>query len=569
MDAPSPAQVRAAVEKAKPGSDGRVLKVLFLDNEGESVGEYASTQLPENPWEDIKTSNLIEPPFPLAQLTFLAEMHPVHSSALEQKTADVCGKGWSWTAEDPDVADEDLRDELEDWFQGLAPDEFDMRELVQSIWLDVETTGWGLAEVARDPQGIAKRLFHVPAHTVKAHKNGFALCQARDSRKVWFRRWGATDIQNKPIKVNVKSGSITNVPAGQEANDLLVIKKPSRRSTWYGIPGYVSATGWITLALAARDDNLFFFANRREPRWAIILTGMAEDTVIEEDLRRAFTVDLKQPYRNVMIPISGKDAKVDFQELSSTKTDGSFGQLGDRADKAIMIAHRVPGERLANSQVGALGGNVALEANRVYKEGVVAPSQEILNSRLRRFIAIEYAKSQGKEVVPGDKSPWLLTMSDLDIRSDREDMDQAIILFHGDMITLREARHRLDLGPLMKPKPVAQVNPDGTPKLDPITGLQTFGPPAANVGADDEQAEDQNGNVIKPEEVESEYNDMLFSELPGAAAQAGGTGATVPGAGKLTPEVAKSLEQTAREMLRTTHTMYERLDRAERARDGE
>lgn len=567
MDAPDPKKVRAAVEKAKEGSDGKVLKVLYLDAQGEPAGDWASTQLPENPWETVQaTTQLIEPPFPMGQLTFLAEMHPVHSSALEQKAADVCGKGWEWIADDPDVADEDLRDEMEDWFQSLAPDEFDMRELVNTAWLDEETTGWGLLECARDPQGVVQRLYHVPAHTVKTHKNGFALCQVRDSRKMWFRRWGSTDIAGKPVEVNMRNGSITNVPEDQRANDLLVIKRPSRRSTWYGIPGYISAIGWITLALAARDDNLYFFSNRREPRWAIILTGMAEDTEIEEDLRRAFTVDMKQPYRNVMVPVAGKDAKVTFQELSSTAKDGSFGNLGDRADKAIMVAHRVPAERLANSQVGALGGNVASESNRVYKEGVVAPAQEVLNSRLNRFIAVEFAKYKNQEYKKGDKSMWLLKMDDLDIRSDREDMDQALILFHGDMITLREARHRLGLGPLMKPKPVAQKNPDGTPKTnpDPITGepTQVFGPPIPGVDDEENPAVDINGNPVPPEEVESEFNDMLFSQLPGASGQAGLPGGAPPtGTGKLTPEVNKALASDVRELLRSSYATHDRIAR--------
>lgn len=558
MDTPDPAKVREAVNKAKEGADGRVLKVLYLDDKGESVGDWSSTQLPENPWAAIsQTTALVEPPFSMAQLTFLAEMHPIHSAALEQKAADTCGKGWQWEAEDPDIADEDLRDAMEDWFQSLAPDELDMRELISTAWLDEETCGWGLLEVARDTQGKAVRLYHVPAHTVKAHKNGFALCQVRDNRKVWFRRWGATDISGQRVEVNIKSGSITNVPDNMKANDLLVIKRPSRRSTWYGIPGYISAMGWITLALAARDDNLYFFANRREPRWAIILTGMSDDTEIEEDLRRAFTVDMKQPYRNVMVPIAGKDAKVDFQQLSDTKTDGSFANLGERADKAVMVAHRVPAERLANSTVGALGGNVASESNRVYKEGVIGPSQGVLNSRLNRFIAVEYALAQGQTPKPGDKPVWKLKMDDLDIRSDREDMDQALILFHGDMITLREARHRLGLGPLMQPRKIPQLDPDGNPMLDPM-GAPIMVRPTVGEGAD--PVLDEDGNVVKPEEEESEYNDMLFSELPGASGQAGVPGgAPPPGTGKLTPEVAKSLERDVREILRASHETHRRI----------
>lgn len=140
---PDPAKVREAIarSKAENGADGRVLKVLYLDEKGESVGEWQSTQLPENPWDGLEAAGLAEPPFPMPQLVFLAEMHPVHSSALDQKTADITGKGWDWQALDPDTASDDLRDEMHDWFESLAPDDIDMRELIATVWLDVETTG--------------------------------------------------------------------------------------------------------------------------------------------------------------------------------------------------------------------------------------------------------------------------------------------------------------------------------------------------------------------------------------------------------------------------------------------
>jgi PBSX family phage portal protein len=561
VDGPPPEKVEKAIRDARADDNGetRVLKVLYLDEQGESVGEWASTQMPSDPFLGMRLAGVMEPPLPMEQLVYIAEMHPVHSAALEQKTADICGKGWQWQAEDPDTADEDKRDELSDWFESLSPDEQDMREVISSVWLDVETTGWGLFECVRDTKGQVVRIYQVPSHTVRAHKNGFALVQIRDSRRVWFRRWGAQDIADKRVDVDIKTGSIKNVTA--PANDLFVIRRPCRRSSWYGIPGYVSAIGWITLALAVRDDNLFFFANRREPRWAIILTGVeGQDDDIQEDLRRAFTVDLKTPYRNLIIPVKGEKAKVDFQKLSDTKTDGSFEKLGDRADKAVMIAHRVPAERLANSEVGNLGGNIASEANRVYKEGVVGPSQELLNSRLNRFIAVERGIVAGKENADGDKNPWQIAMDDLDIRSDREDLDQTIMAFHSDLITLREARHRLKLGPLMKPKP-----PE--PEVDPATGEPIPVDPNKLIPATEvDDVLDSDGNPVPPEEIESEYNDKLFTELPGVAAgQAGAPGgAPPPGAGRLTPDsLSKSrlavMEQNVRDLLRQSRDTHERL----------
>src|SRR6266702_2294938 len=82
-------------ESLREGDGGRVLKVLYIDNIGNPVGEWHSEQLPENPFSG-QMQGLQEPPYRMEQLVFLAEQHPVHSAALEQKTADICGKGWEW-----------------------------------------------------------------------------------------------------------------------------------------------------------------------------------------------------------------------------------------------------------------------------------------------------------------------------------------------------------------------------------------------------------------------------------------------------------------------------------------
>lgn len=551
-DAPSQEQIAKAIAGSK--STGKVMKVLYLDDAGESVGEWASSQVPENPF-DGQMQGLQMPPFRLEQLLYLAESHPVHSAALEQKTADITGQGWSWDPIDEDAADEDQRDLLAEWFEGLSPDDVDTHEIIHSAWLDVETVGWGTIEVARDPSDKVQRLYHVPAHTVRAHRDGFRLCQIRDARKVWFRRWGCPDVNGQRVVVDAKSGSKTTIRV--PANDLFVIKRPARRSTWYGIPGYISSVGYITLALAARDDNLFWFANRREPRWAIVLSNLSDDPNLEEDLRRAFVVDMKQPYRNLMIPIQGP-GKVEFNKLSDTKTDGSFAVLAERADKAIMIAHRVPGERLANSQVGPLGGNATQAASRIYKDGVVAPAQELINKRFNRFIKVEWPKADG-----GSEPQWKLHMDDLDIDDDRQDLDMTVIAFHGNLINLGEARAKIGLGPLMKkvkPDPIPDPNatapmipdptdvapvdpetqkPDPThvPRqiADPMWVAPMIQPDAPSPGVDEDGVE-----IPVPEE-ESQYNDMIFTELPGAAGVVANPAAPPSGSGGL--KTSRELEE--------------------------
>jgi hypothetical protein len=293
---------------------------------------------------------------------------------------------------------------------------------------------------------------------------------------------------------------------------------------------------------------------------------LQDDPDIEEDLRRAFTVDLKQPHRNILVPISGP-GKVEFQKLSDNQKEGSFDKLDERASKQIMIAHRVPAERLANSQTGPLGGNATLAASRIYKEGVVGPAQEMLASRLNRLIETETVKSKGKKTTKLRKAKkeaqdegrgltWELKMADLDVQSDAEDLQLVVEKFKNNLVTLREARREMGLGPLM----VKEMEEE----FDEITGQQIK-------------------NEETGEEIESEHNDKLFSEITSG----GGGGAPGPnpfGApdgsnagllpGGIAPEdlllargEVAALNEDVRTLLRESSAISEQLEDIQAARE--
>lgn len=488
-----------------PNRPGKVVKVLFFDDQGEAIGEPASTQLPDDPFSNRynERSGLQSPPFALEQLLFLSEAHPIHGSAIEQKATDVIGSGWEWEASHDD-ADEDERDEIDAWFRSLARGEQTMEEQLQVAQEDFETVGQGLLEVVRDATGEVAGLFHVPAHTCRFHRDGIRIAQIRGEKIVWFKRWGAPTDK----VVNKVTGVIKDVvPEGKEASEMLVIQKPSSRSTWYGVPKYVSAIGWISLALAVRDDNLLFFANRREPRWAVILTNLEDDDDLQEDLRRAFQVDLKQPHRNILVPISG-NGKITFEKLSNDRMDGSFEKLGMVADTQILVSHRMPPERLGFVKIGNLGGNVAIESSRVYREAVIEPRQSMLNARINRFIEREYKRSErhGKKGEDNkvDPLPWMWCAKALDLSDEAEDLKEAAMAFTAGLITLDEARRRIKEDPLEKPE-------------------ETEDPEAENDEAPEAQLDDEaeaaqgEEKAIKSDDGEEKpyYGDKFYFELFG------------------------------------------------------
>lgn len=423
---------------------GKVLKVLTVDSEGE-VRDTWSQQLPADPFSGKYTQDGIqEPPFSLEQMIFLAEQHQTHSAILEQKAADVVGTGWEWrnveeNPVDTKSPDTKKRDELETWFTGLAEDkktDVTTHEILLAAWLDLETIGQGMIELARDPSGKLRYWYRVPAHTCRFHRDGIRIVQERQGQKVWFKCWVPEDSR----VVGSESGNIykrkSELPKGEkQANEILVLKRPSRRSTWYGIPGYIPATGWIALSTAARDDNLYFFENRREPRWAIILENVDDDPKIEDMLKRALKVDLKKPHRNLIIPLVG-EAKINFQPLGDNKGDLSWDKLQERSDGAILLAHRMPGERIGLVRVGALGGSVVSETTRVYKESFVQTSQTLLSARINKLIEVEGPSTDSAK----GKGKWIWRPVELDLTEEGEKQDLAIKGFQGGVLTLNESR---------------------------------------------------------------------------------------------------------------------------------
>lgn len=421
---------------------GRLLKAIAFSADGEA-SSLGSTQLPEDAFTKLAGyggTQLQVPPYPMEQLVFLAELQPVHAAALEQKVLDIVGSGPQFVGlESGKDGPVDQRAALERWWSDLT-EEYTPLELLQAVWSDYETTGWGLIEVVRDIKGAVRRLYHVPAHTVRAHQDTQRFAQVRGARIVWFRRWGLPDAEQFSRSTGRPVPQQTD--ATKLASDLLVFRKPSRRSTWYGIPTYISAVGHITLAVAARDYNVLFFENAREPRHLIIITGLEEDVEgLLGDLVEQFKTQMRDPHRNLLLPIVG-DAKVQIEKMALPQNDLQFAALLDRMDGAILVAHRVPPDRVAIPNRGALGGTAAAITNAIYKEGVVSKGQRLLEHRLNRFLRVEWERMAGQAI------GWQASFAELDIVDESADVDIVTNLVRTNLLTLNEGRVRIGFAEL-------------------------------------------------------------------------------------------------------------------------
>jgi PBSX family phage portal protein len=415
----------------------RVTKVVLVDKDLSPVAAATTAQQPDDPFTYGGVKGLQEPPYIPDQLNKLAEQHSTHGAALEQKTADVVGGGWEWEKL-KDEAEEDEAIELENWLRGLADPEADesFSEILTAAWLDVETLGYGGIELARSSEGKLEKIFSIPAHTFRFHKDGVRIAQGPTGKRTWFKRWVPEDSRIISKTTGELYDDRSQLPQDEEAgNEILILRRPTRRKSWYGVPGYVSALGWIYLGMAAREDNIKFFQNRREPRWAVVLKNIEDDDgKLEDMLREAFTTSLADPHRNIFIPIEGEAGDIKFQKMTEDSKDISFDKLQERVDNSILLAHRIPPDRLGAVRVGPLGGNATMAASRVYKEGVVSTSQTFLSERMNRFIQVEHGAAM-----------WRWKPTELDLTEEAEDTATITNAWINGIMKLDEARKKLKL----------------------------------------------------------------------------------------------------------------------------
>jgi PBSX family phage portal protein len=418
---------------------------VMLDEKGMPVNPFPSQQLLEDPFAGQAgyggTGNIRQPPYSLEQMVMLAEQEPVHAAALEQKTVDIIADGIHLEPRDDDTdAPAEQEADIMGWLDDLC-EQMTVVELLNAVWLDFETVGWAFIEIARDVKGVVQRVYHIPAHTVRPHSDGKRYVQIRQGRQVWFKRWGV-GLEEVPILASNGNPAPESTSFEKLANEVLVFVKPSRRSTWFGIPTYVAGMGYITLSLAARDYNIKFFSNAREPRYMIVVSGLDEDEVegYLDDLEESLSTQHVDPHRNLILPATG-NTQVKLERLTMVQNDMHFTKLLESTDKNILVAHRMPPDRLGTVMRGTLGGNVSQAVNKIYKSAVVRPGQTIAADRLDRFVSTEYARYKGMNDPAGVM--WEVSLEDLDLSDEELEVDTTLNKVKTNLITLNEGRAEL------------------------------------------------------------------------------------------------------------------------------
>lgn len=403
----------------------------IVTNKGKFVGgdllsQYATKQ--DDPskalsdvFEEVYTENgLIPPLYNPNLLAQLLELNTYHYRASKTKARDTAGLGWSleelgesgrgvgkalwsaikgWITRSNHHAEKQAsHDALIAFFRSLSPP---LPIILDRAQLDFEAIGWAAIELVREgfaAEGPLTNITHIPAHTLRVHKDGDRFAQRRGRKLRWFKRAGVEGDVHQDTGQLVEQNSLD--PAVR-ATEIMWWQNYTPRSTYYGLPDIMPALGALQGDLSRRDYNISFFENHGVPSYAVFITGDYEEgetdpntgrTELEEAIEDHFQELAKHPHSVLVMALPNRSGvtdgqvKVEFHPLATGIEEASFRLYRQDNRDEILAAHGVPPYRAGIAETGSLGGTTAEESTRIYKQSVIEPRQVILEDLINRFI---------------------------------------------------------------------------------------------------------------------------------------------------------------------------------------
>lgn len=340
--------------------------------------------------------DVVSPPYNLDYLAKLYEISEPHKAAVDAKTANIVGLGYSFVETPKTVRAlerlqdgkdtkkkvknarrrlDEAKDTLKDLFDSFN-EEDEFSETLEKVWTDFETMGNGYIEIGRKKNGQIGYIGHIPAATLRIRRQRDGYVQIISNKAVFFRNFG-----------DKKTGN----PIGSDGspNEIIHIKNYSPTNSFYGVPDIIAAQTAIAGNEFAARFNLDYFENKAVPRHVIILKGAKLGSSAETQLLQFFETGLKgQNHRTLYIPLPGDTAeeKVDLkiEPVEAGTQDSSFNNYKKQNLNAILMTHRVP---LTKISVGD-GVNLALakDADKTFKEQVCGPRQDMLEKKINKIV---------------------------------------------------------------------------------------------------------------------------------------------------------------------------------------
>lgn len=399
-------------------------------------------------------NGLVPPPFNYSGLLTLQDNCSYFDACVRQIAKDVCGQSWALTLKADEVEDGVMEKGITDFLKDPNTEEDAVDDILERMVIDWGLMGMMCLEVVRerpeeappdyskadgsgmawatadDPKpgpsviGNINGLYHVPAHTIRPHKDGNKFCQIINSKYTWFKRFG----YGKDVDVNTgaerdpasAAQAYAGAPLFDPANEMIVYRNYYPQSLYYGAPQILSAVGAVKALIGIRDYNLAFFENYGVPAAIVTVEGDWEEDSVKQ-ISDFIDVEIKgsnNAHKTIVVnPPEGGTIKWD--PLVVEVKEGSFKIYFTQLRDEVLVCYKMPPYRIGIETAGALGGNVASEATRIYIDSIVNPLKRIVNHILT-------------EKIVGDGftcTAYEFKLGELDVRDLQSIAARAVILF--------------------------------------------------------------------------------------------------------------------------------------------
>lgn len=380
----------------------------------------ASRQIPDAFDALYQAGRALEPPLPPERLLMLAEENAVHAACLRAKADDAVGRGWQLVGDQAEAADA-----VAERLAALTP-QWTFAELLAAAAWELEAIGWAAWEVVRDGGQLAA-LYPLPAHTLRLVARGEPAEQYVQVRGVEQRTFAAFGAPHPP-----------------DRSEVILFRAYTPRSTYYGLPRWISAIPAIAELTAIREYNVAWYESggTLDRLIHVAAPSAAEARQLKDEIAAALRDAAGRGHVSLVLA-STQDTGVQVQFLAPQvgAREGQFIRRREDLVKEILMAHGVPPYRIGWAELGSLGGSAAREMLRAYRIGVIEPIQTILEARLQQTLF----GPQGLAL----RGQWRL--NDLDWEETELNLKLATEgIAHG-MLTPNEARQLLGRAPADEP----------------------------------------------------------------------------------------------------------------------
>lgn len=306
-------------------------------------------------------------PYNFEVLTRLRARNVHHEGALHSKVACAVGLGHA----KPEVSKrlDPMCDQT--WVSTLSAAVMDLCEL-----------GTGFLQPVRE-NGAVVKVWHRPAREME-------VVVEDELQRLWhyrslldntiFARWGdAERLRAKGV---------------EQVQEVIVMKRPTNLSLWWGYIDWLSAIPHIDLGCSAVQHMFDFHNNRGVPEMLITVTGGKITAEVKASIKAALqaNVGAGNTHKSSLLNIPNSNVKVEVHKLALDGAgDAEFhAAMMETVATAVVTAHRIPpslGGLLIPGKMGA--ANESSNALMVWQALVIGPLQDLVETILEQTIGSE------------------------------------------------------------------------------------------------------------------------------------------------------------------------------------